>query len=82
MEADLGATLGWVAVDHHDTGHPHVHIVVRGVTEEGKILNIAGDYLAHGIRHRANEVLTRDLGLQTEQEVQRQLENEAEAARR
>lgn len=73
MEADLGTTLDWVAVDHHDTGHPHVHVVVRGMTEDGKILNIAGDYLSHGIRHRAAEVLTRDLGPKTEQEVQRQL---------
>ncbi len=81
MEADLGTTLDWVAVDHHDTGHPHVHVVVRGITEDGKILNIAGDYLSHGIRHRASEVLTRDLGPQTEQEVQRQLEHEVEAER-
>ena len=81
VEADLGTTLDWVAVDHHDTGHPHVHVVVRGVTEDGKILNIAGDYLSHGIRHRAGEVLTRDLGPQTEQEVQRQLEHEVEAER-
>jgi len=81
MEADLGTTLDWVAVNHHDTGHPHVHVVVRGRTEDGKILNIAGDYLSHGIRHRAGEVLTRDLGPQTEQEVQRQLEHEVEAER-
>jgi type IV secretory pathway VirD2 relaxase len=81
VEKDLGTTLDWVAVDHHDSGHPHVHIVVRGVTEDGKILNIAGDYLSNGIRHRAGEVLTRDLGPQTEQEVQRQLEHEVEAER-
>ena len=81
MEADLGTTLDWVAVDHHDAGHPHAHIVVRGVTEDGKILNIAGDYIAHGIRHRASEVLTRDLGPQTEREVQHQLEHEVGAER-
>jgi type IV secretory pathway VirD2 relaxase len=81
METDLGTTLDWVAVDHHDTGHPHVHVVIRGVTEDGKTLNIAGDYLSYGIRHRAGEVLTRDLGPQTEQEVQRQLEHEVEAER-
>jgi type IV secretory pathway VirD2 relaxase len=81
VEKDLGTTLDWVAVDHHDIGHPHIHVVVRGVTEDGKILNIAGDYLSHGIRHRAGEVLTRDLGPQTEQEVQRQLEHEVEAER-
>lgn len=81
MEKDLETTLDWVAVDHHDTGHPHVHVVVRGVTEDGKTLNIAGDYIAHGIRHRASEVLTRDLGPQTELELQHQLEREVEAER-
>jgi type IV secretory pathway VirD2 relaxase len=73
MEQDLGTRLDWVAVDHHNTGHPHTHIVVRGVTEDGKILNIAGDYIAHGIRARASEIVTRELGPQTEQEVQQKL---------
>ena len=81
VETDLGTTLDWVAVDHHDTGHPHVHVIVRGVTEDGKTLNIAGDYIAHGLRHRASEVLTRDLGHQTERELQRQLETEVDAER-
>ena len=62
MEADLGTKLDWVAVDHHNTGHPHTHIVVRGVTDDGKILNIAGDYIAHGIRERASEIVTLELG--------------------
>ena len=81
VETDLGTTLDWVAVDHHDTGHPHVHVIVRGVTEDGKTLNIAGDYIAHGLRHRASEILTRDLGHQTERELQRQLETEVDAER-
>lgn len=81
MERDLRTTLDWVAVDHHDTGHPHVHVVLRGVTEDGKTLNIAGDYIAHGIRHRASEIVTRDLGPQTEREVEQQLGREVEAER-
>src|SRR5271156_3114479 len=76
MEADLGTKLDWIAVDHHNTGHPHTHILVRGVTENGKILNIAGDYIAHGIRERASEIVTLELGRQTEQDVSRQLERE------
>jgi hypothetical protein len=43
MEADLGTKLDWITVDHHNTGHPHTHIIVRGVTDDGKTLNIAGD---------------------------------------
>ena len=58
MEEDLGTRLDWVAVDHHNTGHPHTHITMRGVTEDGKMLNIAGDYIGHGIRKRASEIVT------------------------
>jgi type IV secretory pathway VirD2 relaxase len=81
MEADLGTRLDWIAVDHHNTGHPHTHIIVRGVTDEGKALNIAGDYIAFGIRERASEVVTRELGRQTEQEVSHRLEREVDADR-
>ena len=81
METDLGTRLDWIAVEHHNTGHPHTHIIVRGVTDDGKTLNIAGDYIAYGIRERASEVVTRELGRQTEQEVSRGLEREVDADR-
>ncbi|MER9838455.1 hypothetical protein NKJ28_26335 [Mesorhizobium sp. M0145] len=60
IETDLNTRLDWIAVDHHNTGHPHTHILVRGVTDDSKILNIAGDYIAHGIRHRASELVERN----------------------
>jgi type IV secretory pathway VirD2 relaxase len=81
MERDLQTQLDWVAVDHHNTGHPHSHIVIRGVTDDGKILNIAGDYIAHGIRHRASEIVTLELGMQSEWEVQKKLGREVEQDR-
>ena len=81
IERDLGTTLDWVAVDHHDTGHPHTHIVIRGRCDDGKTLNIAGDYIAHGIRHRASEIMTRALGPQTEREIADQLARDVEAER-
>lgn len=81
MEADLGTKLDWIAVDHHNTGHPHTHILVRGMTDDGKRLDIAGDYIAHGVRERASEVVTLELGRQTEQEVQREFAREVNAER-
>ena len=81
MEKDLDTSLDWIAVDHHNTGHPHTHIIVRGVTDDGKILNIAGDYIAHGIRHRASELVTLELGHQSEIEVARKLASEVDAER-
>jgi type IV secretory pathway VirD2 relaxase len=81
MELDLETRLDWIAVDHHNTGHPHTHIIVRGVLDDGRILNIAGDYIAHGVRHRASELVTRELGHQSEIELQTKLQTEVEAER-
>jgi type IV secretory pathway VirD2 relaxase len=81
VQIDLASRLDWIAVDHHNTGHPHTHILVRGVTDDGKILNIAGDYISHGIRVRAGELVTRELGHQSEIELQPKLQSEANAER-
>ncbi|WP_049231815.1 relaxase/mobilization nuclease domain-containing protein, partial [Pseudomonas aeruginosa] len=81
MEADLGTRLDWVAVDHWNTDNPHTHIVVRGRDDTGKDLIIAGDYIAHGFRHRAAELATEWLGPRTELEIQRILRREVEQER-
>jgi type IV secretory pathway VirD2 relaxase len=81
MESDLDTRLDWVAVDHHNNGHPHTHVLVRGVTDDGKILNIAGDCIAHGFRQRASELVTLELGQQSEIEVARKLADEVDADR-
>lgn len=70
MEADLGTGLDWVAVDHHNTGHPHSHIVLRGKDDLGQDLVIARDYIAHGMRERATEIVTLDLGPRTDLEIE------------
>jgi type IV secretory pathway VirD2 relaxase len=81
MQRDLCTELDWVATDHFNTGRPHTHIVIRGVTEDGTTLNIAGDYIAHGIRHRASEIMTLTLGPQTEWELQQSLGREIDQER-
>jgi type IV secretory pathway VirD2 relaxase len=81
VEKDLETRLDWIAIDHYNTGHPHTHIIVRGVLDGGGVLNIAGDYIAHGIRHRASELVTLELGHQSELELQAKLKTEVEAER-
>ena len=81
MEEDLGTKLDWVAADHFDTEHPHTHIVLRGNDDLGKDLVIARDYIAHGMRQRASELITLELGPQTEQELQQKLSAQVEQGR-
>lgn len=81
MEEDLGTRLDWVAVDHFNTGHPHTHIVVRGKDDRGEDLVIARDYMRHGIRERARELITLELGPEIEGDFAHKLDQEIEADR-
>lgn len=81
MEEDLGTRLDWVAVDHFNTQHPHSHIVLRGKDELGKDLIIARDYISYGMRRGASEILTLELGPQTEQELRQKIERQVDQIR-
>ena len=76
MERDLDTKLDWVAVDHFNTGHPHTHIVIRGRDRNGEDLVMARDYIAHGVRARAQSLITLELGPETEVERVQKLFNE------
>jgi hypothetical protein len=56
-------------------------IVLRGKDGEGNDLVIARDYIAHGFRSRAAELITRELGPETEIEAARKLQQEITAER-
>jgi type IV secretory pathway VirD2 relaxase len=81
MEKDLTTELDWVAVDHYNTGHPHTHIIVRGKTDQGRDLVIAREYLMHGMRERAAELVSIDLGPRTDIEIENRLRHELEQER-
>jgi type IV secretory pathway VirD2 relaxase len=81
MEADLGTKLDWVAVDHYNTGHPHSHVVIRGKDDLGKDLIIAQDYITDGVRLRAQERATLELGPETDLELREKLRAEITAER-
>ena len=81
MEQDLGTKLDWVAVDHFNTGHPHTHIVVRGVNDRGENLLIAREYISHGSRQRAIEIVNLDLGPRTDLEIEERLRSDTGAER-
>jgi type IV secretory pathway VirD2 relaxase len=81
VERDLGTKLDWVAVDHWNTDNPHVHVLIRGRTDDGEDLVIGRAYISRGFRDRAAERVTIELGPRSEREIQSALEREVEAER-
>ena len=78
---DLGTELDWVAVDHWNTDNPHIHVLVRGVASDGTDLVIDRGYISEGLRFRAEERVTLELGPRTELDIRGALEREVDAER-
>jgi type IV secretory pathway VirD2 relaxase len=81
MEKDLGTRLDWVAVDHWNTQHPHVHLIVRGVRDDDEDLVISRDYIKEGLRDRARDLITQELGPRTDLDIRRSLEGQVQSER-
>jgi type IV secretory pathway VirD2 relaxase len=81
MERDLGTQLDWIAVDHWNTANPHVHVLVRGVADDGRDLVIDRDYMAHGLRERAKQLVTQELGPRSALEIAAGADREIDAER-
>jgi hypothetical protein len=73
-ERDLGTSLTWGSVIHYDTEHPHAHVLIRGRDDRGGDLVINREYITHGMRARAMEVATQELGPRPAHEIAADLE--------
>lgn len=81
MARDLDTALDWVAVDHWNTDNPHIHVLMRGKVDDGTDLVIDRDYISEGVRARAEERVTLELGPRSALEIHTALEREVEADR-
>jgi len=81
VEKDLGTKLDWVGVDHWNTDNPHLHIILRGCADDAKDLVIARDYISEGMRARAQDLVTQELGPRTDRDIRRSLDSQIEAER-
>jgi type IV secretory pathway VirD2 relaxase len=81
MQYDLGTKLDWIAIDHYNTDNPHLHILVRGKADDGRDLVINREYISQGIRARAQDLVTLELGPRPEFEIRSALERDVAADR-
>jgi type IV secretory pathway VirD2 relaxase len=75
MEKDLDTRLKWVAIEHDNTEHHHVHILLRGVRQEidektgrCKPLVMSRDYVSRSIREISERLMEQELGPRSERE--------------
>ncbi|TIV96510.1 MAG: DUF3363 domain-containing protein, partial [Mesorhizobium sp.] len=81
MEKDLGTKLDWVAADHWNTDNPHIHVILRGRSDDRQDLVISRDYIKEGMRARAADLVTQELGPRSDLDVRRNLQRQIEAER-
>ncbi|RUW85436.1 VirD2 family relaxase/mobilization nuclease, partial [Mesorhizobium sp. M1E.F.Ca.ET.063.01.1.1] len=81
MEKDLGTKLDWVASSHWNTDNPHIHVILRGRSDDGQDLVISRDYIKEGMRARAADLVTQELGPRSDLEIRRNLQRQIEAER-
>ena len=81
MEKDLATELDWIGVDHWNTDNPHVHIILRGKLDDGQDLVISRDYTKEGMRARAQDLVTLELGPRSDLDIHYHLERQVEAER-
>jgi type IV secretory pathway VirD2 relaxase len=80
-ERDLGTKIDWVGIDHWNTDNPHIHVLVRGRADDGRDLVVSRDYISHGFRARAEQLVELELGPRTAREIAAGLDAEIGAER-
>lgn len=81
MEKELHTKLEWAAVAHYNTGHPHIHLLIRGKDETGKELRLSPDWLKDRARAIGEEETTKQIGHRTEKDIQLAKERMVDADR-
>ncbi len=62
MATDIQSPVDALFAVHHDTSHPHVHVVIRGTLPDGQPLYLKKSYWACGLKYRAQTIATAMLG--------------------
>lgn len=75
-EKVLGRGLEWHAVAHFNTDNPHIHILIRGVDRDGKVLRLSREFISYGLRKEAEKLANERLGYRAERDVFREAEEQ------
>lgn len=81
LELQTGYTLYWLAAEHYNTAHPHVHLLINGKDKNGQDVYIAPDLVKTYMRDIARDICTSLVGSRTDEQIREEKRNQLKAAR-
>ena len=81
LELQTGYTLYWLAAEHYNTEHPHVHLLINGKDKNGQDVYISPDLVKTHMRDIARDICTSLVGSRTDEQIREEKRNQLKAAR-
>jgi hypothetical protein len=81
LEASTGYKLYWQAANHHNTAHPHAHLLINGKDRNGKEVAFPRDIVRTFMREYARDICTAQIGSRTRRELETEKEQALTASR-
>jgi hypothetical protein len=81
LKRRTGSRIEWAGIVHRNTDHPHAHLMIRGQTESGHELRIPREVVRTHLRGSVQDSLTRQLGLRSLDDLERERDEEVGAIR-
>lgn len=72
-EIARGVTIQYLYSQHWDTDHPHLHVMMRA-SIDGRDLKLTEGYFTEGLKARAEQAATKQIGFRIEREMSPELE--------
>lgn len=69
LEKQTGYKLFWVAANHYDTAHNHVHLLINGTDKNGKDVFFPPDMVKTFMRENARNLCTSLIGSRTKEDM-------------
>lgn len=61
--------LYWVGAEHHNTAHPHVHILINGIDKKGQDVRFSRDMIKTIMREMSRDICTSLVGNRTKEDM-------------
>lgn len=69
LEASTGYDFLYLAAEHYDTAHKHVHLIINGIDKSGRKIQFDKEHIKHLFRSYASNICTSLVGHRTDDEI-------------